>query len=148
MLAEETSDSPELERENCMSRKGEQENNGELHIGGNVTGSNINVGGRNIRQNISNTSGDIIQNAFGPILAQTEKIRDPNLKGDVLEILDKLKVEAGKGDKADEKRVQSWMNFLGDIAPDVWEVAVRTFINPIDGVSLVFRKIAARAKRS
>jgi hypothetical protein len=69
-------------------------------------------------------------------------------KEEAQETLTKLEAEAKKGENADENRVRRWMNFLAETAPDVWEVAVATFIHPIAGVSLVFKKIAERAKNS
>ena len=60
--------------------------------------------------------------------------------------IETLEGEARKGEKANEKTVKKWMNFLAETAPDAWEVAIDFFINPIQGVSTVFKKIAERAK--
>lgn len=57
-----------------------------------------------------------------------------------------LKAEAQKGEQADETKAQKWMNFLAETAPDVWEVAIDTFTNPIKGIGTVFKKIAEKAK--
>lgn len=57
-----------------------------------------------------------------------------------------LKAEAQKGERADETKVQKWMNFLAETGPDVWEVAIDTFTNPIKGIGTVFKKIAEKAK--
>jgi len=130
-----------------MKKRGE-EKMGRIDIGGNAVGSNINMGGKNVNQNVRNISNEVnVQNIFRPIVAQTEKIKDPAVREDVSDILNKLQVEARKGIQADERRVQSWMNFLAEIAPDVWDVAIRTFINPIDGISLAFRKVATKAMK-
>jgi hypothetical protein len=130
-----------------MNANRDDENSGGIHINGNVTRSNINVGGSNVSQSmVDNSRGDSVQTAFGPIFNEVDKLVDASLREDVLEILQKLQKEAYKGEQANEKRVQSWMNFLAEMAPDILEVAIRTFINPIDGVSSVFQKIAKRAK--
>jgi hypothetical protein len=60
--------------------------------------------------------------------------------------LEKLDQEARKGEAADEAEVQQWFQVLTTMLPDIAEVAVDTFLNPIKGVSTVFRKIAARAR--
>ncbi len=122
------------------------ENSSGIHVNGNVIGSNLNIGGSNVKQSVvDNSKGDSVQVAFGPIFNEVEKLADASLKEDISEILQKLQNEAYKGEQANEKRVQSWINFLADIAPDIWDVAVRTFINPIDGVGSVFQKVAKRA---
>jgi|CXWL01.1.fsa_nt_gi hypothetical protein len=130
-----------------MKQNHDDENSGGIRINGNVTGSNVNVGGSNVSQSIvDNSKGDSVQTAFGSIFNEVDKLVDAPLKEDVIEILQKLQKEAYKGEQANEKRVQSWMNFLAEMVPDIGEVAVRTFINPIDGVSSVFQKVAKRAK--
>ena len=57
-----------------------------------------------------------------------------------------LEAEARKGEQASESKVQKWMYFLAETAPDAWEVAVDMFTNPIKGVGTVFKKIADKAK--
>lgn len=57
-----------------------------------------------------------------------------------------LEGEAKKSDQADEKRVKKWLYFLAETAPDIGEVAIDTFLNPIKGLSTVFRKVAECAK--
>jgi hypothetical protein len=57
-----------------------------------------------------------------------------------------LREEAEKGEQADEGKVKKFMRFLLDAAPDIWEVAVSTFLNPVAGIGTVFKKIAERAK--
>jgi hypothetical protein len=38
------------------------------------------------------------------------------------------------------------MSFLAETASDAFDVAVATFTNPITGLSMVFKKVAERAK--
>jgi hypothetical protein len=57
-----------------------------------------------------------------------------------------LQGEAAKGEQADESKVQKWFTFLAGMAPDIRNVAVDTFTNPIKGLSTVFKKVAERAK--
>lgn len=60
--------------------------------------------------------------------------------------LEKLDQEAQKGEAADEEEVQQWLDVLLAMLPDIGEVAIDTFLNPIKGLSTVFRKIAAKAR--
>ncbi|HSG45102.1 MAG TPA: zinc ribbon domain-containing protein [Anaerolineales bacterium] len=57
-----------------------------------------------------------------------------------------LKEEAEKGEEADESKVREWMSFLAETASDAFDVAVASFTNPIAGLSMVFKKVAERAK--
>jgi hypothetical protein len=57
-----------------------------------------------------------------------------------------LKSEAKLGDKAKEETVSKWINLLAQMAPDIWDVAVATFANPVAGLGLTFSKVAKRAK--
>ena len=49
-----------------------------------------------------------------------------------------LELEARKGNEADETKIQKWMNFLLETAPDAWEVAIDVFTNPLKGIGTVF----------
>ena len=116
-----------------------------------VSGSNINIAGGDINQVIANgdyMGGDKnIQIVFGRIRREIEKLPDGIEKQEANETLDKLEAESHKGDQANENRVERWFKFLAETAPDAWDVAVKTFINPIDGVGEVFRKVAQRANK-
>lgn len=57
-----------------------------------------------------------------------------------------LEQEAQQGEKASESNIRKWLDFLVGTAPDAWEVAVNTFINPAYGFSSVMQKVAKRAK--
>ena len=73
-------------------------------------------------------------------------IDDPDINEEVESTISWLEKEAKKGDEADEKKVQRWFSFLAEAAPDIWDVAVTTFANPIAGIGTVFQKVAKRAK--
>ncbi len=57
-----------------------------------------------------------------------------------------LEEEANKGEHVDESKVEEWFTTLMAMLPDIGEVAINTFINPISGLSTVFQKIANKAK--
>jgi len=91
-------------------------------------------------------STDEIARAFAPVEEKVKAMPAGPPRDDAGAAVEKLKAEAGKGDQAEESTVRRWLNFLAEAAPDAWEVAINTMINPIAGVSTVFKKIAERAK--
>lgn len=110
-----------------------------------ITAKNYMEGGKGNRV-VEGASLEDVSQLFLMLKQRVETIGSPEEREDAKNAISKLEAEAVKGDKADESRVQKWMNFLADTAPDIWEVAVDTFINPVKGLSTVFRKIAERSK--
>ena len=122
----------------------------EVRVGkiGNVSGGSINIAGGDIDiRSESKLSEDDIQRLFRDIQKKLAELPEGTNQEEAQEAVNKIKVEAQKGEEADETRVQKWLNFLAETAPDVWEVAVETFLNPVKGVSLVFKKIAEHAQQ-
>lgn len=129
--------------------------NDRINVSG-IHNSSVNIAGGDINNStqINTGSGDLvignqvsnIDRAFYGIYKALERVPDGVEKEEAQETIKKLETEAKKGDDADENRVGRWLNFLAETAPDVWQVAVATFMNPIAGVSLVFKKVAERAK--
>jgi len=89
---------------------------------------------------------DEIEQLFRLLNDKTAKLPDGPEKSIAGTALKELESEAKKGDMADKSSVQKWMTFLSEAAPDVWEVAVDTFIHPLKGLGTVFRKVAERSK--
>lgn len=116
--------------------------------------------------NITNSSGVTVGNIENIVNANTSSVNDESEiakvflalmekanalanasdKQDAQNAITSLESEAQKSDKADEKKVKKWLYFLAETAPDIGDVAIDTFLNPIKGLSTVFRKIAERAK--
>lgn len=127
---------------------------------GDGRGDNISVGhvsqstgvaiGRGAQATVTQTGGasaEEIAKAFAPINARAEAMPEGPDKSVAVSAVKALQDEAQKGDKASEANVNKWFNFLAQAAPDVFEVAVATFANPIAGLGLVFSKVAERAKQ-
>jgi hypothetical protein len=74
----------------------------------------------------------------------------PNLqlpdKTDLKDATAKISVEAAKGPKADIDRLERLINTLNIMAPDIFEVAIATLVNPMAGIGLVLKKVGDRAK--
>jgi hypothetical protein len=65
-----------------------------------------------------------------------------DLKRDVVRVAE----EISKGKKADSGHLESLLNRIGSMAPDILEVAIATLANPLIGLGLVAKKIGDRAK--
>jgi len=97
-----------------------------------------------VNQNID--SKEEIDEIFSSLRQRAESLKSETDKDEANIAISALEKEARKGDNAQEKVVNKWINFLFETAPDIWEVAVTTFLNPVKGVSLVFQKVADRSK--
>lgn len=116
-------------------------------IVGNVSGTGIAIG-NNAKATViqSNIEIDVINDAFKG-LYQTLETTPPSAQKDIAQqAVQKLEEEAHKGDKADEGKVTEWFQVLVTMLPDMAEVAITTFINPIQGLNIAFQKIAQKAK--
>jgi phage tail sheath gpL-like len=117
-----------------------------ISIGGSVSGSNV-VAGNNNRLTIKHgASADEIAKAFSTLFKAVEAKPEGPKKMMAQTAVQGLETESAKGEKAEEGKVQEWFEVLAGMAPDIWEVAVDTFTNPIKGLSTVFKKVAEKAK--
>jgi hypothetical protein len=73
-----------------------------------------------------------------------ERISDLSKRIEAQKYILQLETEAKKGERADEGKIEKWLEFLYDISEDVGEVAITTFLNPAKGFALVFKKVAER----
>jgi hypothetical protein len=114
---------------------------------GKISGSSGVALGKNVNVKITQgASAEEIARAFSTLLQAVQAKSESPEKAMAQTAVQGLEAEAAKGEDADEGKVQKWVDFLGEMAPDIWEVAVDTFTNPIKGVSTVFKKVAERAK--
>ncbi len=113
---------------------------------GDVSGSNILVGNHNRVSVTQGASAAEIAQAFA-ILSQAVQAKAESPEKTMAQTaVEGMKAEAEKGEEADEGKVQKWFEILGNMAPDIFEVAVDTFTNPVKGISTVFKKVAEKAK--
>jgi hypothetical protein len=72
---------------------------------------------------------------------------DPNVeKEEIVDTVKKIETEAAKGDAANPTKIERWLKFLADAAPDILEVTAQTLVNPVAGVAEGIRKVAARLR--
>jgi hypothetical protein len=122
------------------------ETSGSITVGDitNATGVAVGHGAQATVTQISASKDEIVK-AFAPIMEKVNALPDGPDKGVAQSAVKTLEAEARKGDQADEKTVAKWFNFLAETAPDAWDVAITTLVNPILGVGKVFQLIAAKA---
>jgi hypothetical protein len=112
----------------------------------NATGVAIGPGARASVTQVRSGMSDEVAMAFAALRQQVNALPGGPVQVVAKSAIDVLEAEAAKGERAKESNVSRWLDFLAQAAPDVWEVAVDTFLNPIKGLSTAFQKIAERAK--
>lgn len=98
-----------------------------------------------VTNNASDTSDDV-RHIFLTLINRAATLPEGPERMVAQNAIEGLQAEAQKGEEAKEDNVNKWLSFLAQAAPDIWEVAVASFLNPIQGLSLVFQKVAQRAK--
>ncbi len=114
--------------------------------GGVSTGGGDFVGRNKITQTGADAEG--IAKAFGELYQALEQKPDTMQKNMTKQALETLEEEAQKGNQADEEKVKQGLEVVMSMLPDIGEVAINTFINPVYGLSTAFKKIAQKAKES
>jgi hypothetical protein len=94
----------------------------------------------------SQTSPREIADAFAVLYEKVQNMPEGADKNIAKDSIKALEMEAQKGEQADKSTIEKWMNFLAQTAPAAFEVAVATFLNPIQGLGIAFQKIAERAR--
>jgi hypothetical protein len=86
--------------------------------------------------------------AFKDINRQIDtRKEDPSVDKDELkDTVKKVEAEVKKGEEANPIKVERWLKFLGDMAPDILQVTAATLANPVMGLSLAIKKIAEKAQ--
>lgn len=115
-------------------------------IGGANFGDHGSIKDVNVTVNSSGASTDEIARLFSVLYQKVGELPDGPDKAAAQSAIQGLETEAEKGDKADERTIHKWLNFLVETAPDAWQVAVNTFQHPVKGLNTVFQKVALRAK--
>jgi hypothetical protein len=117
---------------------------------GDITDSNdIAIGhGARITKTQTTTGASPIEiaQAFALMMEKVSALPEGPDKEKAQSAVEGLRVEAGKGQAAEEKNIREWFSLLAVTSLEACEVALNFFINPIAGVSSVFKKIAERAR--
>jgi hypothetical protein len=90
--------------------------------------------------------GDEIAAVFKALNQQLAALPDGPNKIIAKTAVEALEGESQKGEGAQEPEVKKWFGLLAQMAPDIFEVAVNTFVNPLQGLGTVFQKVAQQMK--
>ncbi len=75
------------------------------------------------------------------------RTEDPDVdKDEITSVVKQVENEAGKGEDANQVKLARWMEHLGKMAPDILDVIVASLGGPVSGFTVVFKKIAERAR--
>ena len=112
-----------------------------------IDGNNNIVGNENVNIDLKIGSNMAeLTKAFETVYGAVRQVEDPVIREDAQKIVQDIEKEVQKGEEADPSRVERWLKFLAETAPDVWDVAVDTLSNPIKGIGTVIKKVIAKAK--
>jgi len=93
-----------------------------------------------------NKDSDEVNQVFVALAQKIAELPEGSEKDIAKSAVNALQAEAKLGDNAKESNVAKWLNFLAQTAPDIWDVAIATFANPVAGLSVAFKKVADRAQ--
>lgn len=116
---------------------------GAIAVGGDVSESSLNTGD-------NNTISLRVEQAFSPIYEKIDA--DPKLspeqKSDLKADTKDVETELKKGEQADESFLARRLRSIKNMAPDILEVILTTMGNPVAGLGLVAKKVAAKMQAS
>lgn len=93
-----------------------------------------------------NKNSDEVNQVFVILLKKVAEMPEGSEKEIAKNAITALQDEARLGNNAKESNVTKWLNFLAQTAPDIWDVAIATFANPVAGLGMAFKKVAERAR--
>jgi DNA-binding transcriptional regulator YbjK len=120
------------------------------YFAGQVQVNHGDVVGRDQTKTIYNAGGDpeTLANAFAALYQQVAQKPDlaPQEKADVQAELQEVEQELQKGEQADETFIQRRLRNVKRMAPDILDVVLTTFANPVLGMGMVAKKVAEKMK--
>lgn len=120
---------------------------GAAYVGGNVTlGDHGNFAGRDqvITHHETQANMQVFQDIYRLVDAQAElPVQD---KADLKIDLQDIEAELAKGEQAEEAFIQHRLRNIKRMAPDILDVVLTTFANPLAGLGMVAQKIADKMR--
>lgn len=121
-------------------------------IQGNISGGVV-VQGRNPKVTVHNTIGAelseltaLFEQLQQAILARPE---DPDIdKEEIVETVQKIEIESQKGEQANPKKVERWVQNLNNMAPDIVDVILASLGGPVSGFTAILKNISKHARQS
>ncbi len=65
----------------------------------------------------------------------------------MVSIVKNIEAEVSGENEVNPTKLEGWLRFLGEMAPDILDVVIKTLTNPLLGISETAHKIAARASK-
>ena len=123
-----------------------------VSIKGGVTGTSVAIG-QSATATVDQRHGlgtEDVATLFAEIYkAIDQRDADPDVDKDEIEgLVQKTKAEAAKGEGANEVKIRRWLDMLLRVAPDIFDVAVQAWSDPLSAVGTVLKKIAEAVKKS
>ena len=93
-------------------------------------------------------SADEVAQLFARIYREIEaRPAPPDVeKEEITEAVQQIEQEVAQGEQAKPKKVERWLRFLVEMAPDIGDIVIKTLTNPLAGIVEVVRKVAARVQ--
>lgn len=122
-----------------------------ISIGGNVNDSQVvaTTGNVDINSTQINSSQNTISDAFKTVYVKIEErgVTPDVDKSELLSLVQNIETEVGNGNQINIAKTERWLKFLGEMAPDILDVVIKTLTNPLLGISEVVQKIAVKARK-
>ena len=67
-------------------------------------------------------------------------------KDELVETVQRIEKEAGKGDQAEAGKLERWVKNVAGMAPDILEVMAAAFAGPVSAAGTILKKVIERAR--
>ncbi len=117
---------------------------------GNVTDSNVAIG-RGAQVTISEGPSDaLLEKLFEKVYQRIEeRPEDSDVdKKEIAATVENIQAEVEKGENANPRKVERWLNTIADIAPDILDVILAALLSPTGAIAAALRMVAKRAKQN
>jgi hypothetical protein len=128
---------------------GGDKNTGDISVG-NVSGSGIAIGHKAQAQSQQGGDADAFARAFSQVYqAINARPPDPDVDRDEMtRTVQNIQAEAQKGEQASEKKLSLSLNYLAEMASDIFNVTAAALTGPQAAAATVARKVAERIKQA
>lgn len=115
---------------------------------GNITGSQGVAIGRESSATVNQGGTTPREDLFQDIYRRLEEMEKPDRQTveDAKEVVREIEQEAEKEEKADESLLARKFRMLARMGPDILDVVTATMISPAAGITMVVKKVAAKAR--
>lgn len=123
-----------------------KENKGGVFVDGDVKNSKIAGRDQHQTEKVENIRNEL----FAEVIKKIEQLPNttPDDQEDLKINVEEIRVEAEKGDEANESFMSRRIRNIKRIAPDIAEVVIATLTNPMAGFATIVKKVAAHAQES